>query len=51
MIDQAISALVSAWYVTLTATCLLFVALAVAPYWDGAIYLKSLHETLAADPM
>ena len=51
MINDTISALASAWYVTLTATSLLFIALAAAPYWDSAIYLKALHEVLLADPM
>ncbi len=51
MIEDAISALVSAWYVTLTASCLLFVAVAVAPYWDSAVYFKALHEALVTDPM
>jgi hypothetical protein len=51
MINDAISALASAWYVTLTATGLLFVALAAAPYWDSAVYLKALHEALTANPM
>jgi hypothetical protein len=51
MIDDHINALVSAWYVTLTATGLLFIALTIAPYWDSATYLKALHEALTADPM
>jgi hypothetical protein len=51
MINDAVSALVSAWYVTLTATALLVIALAAAPYWDSAVYLRALHEALAADPM
>jgi len=51
MTDDHLNALVSAWCVTLTATGLLFVALAIAPYWDSAIYLKALHQALTTDPM
>jgi hypothetical protein len=51
MIDDAFSALVSAWHVTLTASCLFIVAVALAPYWDTAIYLKSLQEALMMDHM
>jgi hypothetical protein len=49
MIDDAFSALVSAWYVSLTASCLLFAALAVAPYWDSTIYFSALREALIMD--
>ena len=51
MFDDAFTALVSAWYVTLTASLLLLVALAVAPYWDRAVYLKALHEALVTEPI
>jgi hypothetical protein len=49
MIDDALSALASAWRVSLTATVVLFAALAIAPMWDTAIYLKALQEALVMD--
>jgi hypothetical protein len=49
MIDEALSALVSAWRVSLVASLLLFAGLAIAPIWDSAIYLKALHEALVMD--
>jgi hypothetical protein len=51
MIDDPLAALASAWWVSLVASALLFVALAIAPIWDSAIYLKVLHQTLTSDPM
>lgn len=51
MIDEVFSTLVSAWRVSVVASVLLLAALAIAPYWDSAVYLKALHQTLAADPM
>jgi hypothetical protein len=49
MIDDPISALISAWRVCLVASALLFVALALAPVWDTAIYFKALNEALTMD--
>jgi hypothetical protein len=49
MIDEFFSALISAWRVTLIASALLFTALAIAPMWDSAIYVKALNEALTID--
>ncbi|HZK92403.1 MAG TPA: hypothetical protein VFC56_19865 [Stellaceae bacterium] len=49
MIDDALTALVSAWRVSLVASVLLFTALAIAPIWDSAIYVKALREALVMD--
>lgn len=46
MIDDALAALMSAWYVTVAAVLLLFSALAIAPFWDAAIYFHALNEAL-----
>ena len=44
-------ALASAWYVSVTASCLLFAALAIAPMWDTALYFRALNEALVMDHM
>lgn len=49
MIDDLLAALMSAWYVTLVATCLLSGALVIAPIWDTAIYVHALHQALMMD--
>lgn len=49
MIDEVFSALISAWRVSLIASALLLAALALAPFWDSAIYFEALSETLTAD--
>jgi hypothetical protein len=49
MIDVAFSSLVSAWRVSLVASMLLFTALAIAPIWDTAVYVKALNEALMMD--
>ena len=46
----ALAALARAWTVTTIATALLVAALAVAPIWDGAIFLQGLHDSLTGDP-
>jgi hypothetical protein len=46
---EALAALTRAWMVTTIATALLVAALAVAPIWDTAIYLRALHDTLGGE--
>src|SRR5271170_2634519 len=47
--DRALSALVVAWIVTITATTLLVSALAVASVWDSAVYFHALRAALSAE--
>ncbi|MGH7062719.1 MAG: hypothetical protein ACREET_01430 [Stellaceae bacterium] len=47
---EALAALARAWTVTTIATALLVGALAVAPFWDTAIYLQALQDTLSSEP-
>jgi hypothetical protein len=47
MLDRALSALVSAWITTFIATMLLVAALAIAPVWNSAVYLRALPRALA----
>ena len=49
MIDDVFSALISAWRVALIASVLLFIALAIAPMWDRAIYVIALNDALTMD--
>jgi hypothetical protein len=49
MDDDHFSALVSAWAVSLVASVVLFVALAVAPIWDPVIYFGALDQALTED--
>jgi hypothetical protein len=49
MIDDPLAALASAWRVSLVASVLLFTALAIAPIWDSAIYMKALNQALTMD--
>ena len=44
------AALARAWTVTTIATVLFFVALAIAPIWDGAIFKRALRDSLSGDP-
>jgi hypothetical protein len=46
---EALAALVQAWIVTTIATTLLFASLALAPMWDGAIFLHALRDALGQD--
>jgi hypothetical protein len=46
--DRALSALVAAWIVTVSATALLVSALAVASVWDSAIYFQALQGALSS---
>ncbi|MGA8757220.1 MAG: hypothetical protein WB611_13005 [Stellaceae bacterium] len=39
-----------AWTLTTIAAALLLAALAVAPMWDGAIFVKALRDALGRDP-
>ncbi len=43
-------ALARAWMVTIIATALLCIALAVAQVWDRAIYMDGLRDALSRDP-
>jgi hypothetical protein len=47
---EALAALVRAWTVTTIATVLFLVALAIAPVWDGAIFMQGLRDSLSGDP-
>jgi hypothetical protein len=47
---EALAALARAWMVTTIATVLFLVALAIAPVWDGAIYIQGLRDALSGDP-
>lgn len=46
----ALAALARAWTVTTIATALLVGALVIAPFWDTAIYLQALQDTLTSSP-
>ena len=46
----ALAALARAWTVTTIATALLLAALAIAPIWDGAIFMRALRDALSGDP-
>lgn len=50
MPDQALSAALSAWITTFIATTLLAAALAIAPVWDSAVYLRALPAALRLAP-
>jgi hypothetical protein len=50
MHNQALSALLSAWITTLVATSLLAAAIAIAPMWNTAIYLRALPAALRLAP-
>jgi hypothetical protein len=47
---EALAALARAWTVTTIATVLFLVAIAIAPVWDGAIYIQGLRDALSGDP-
>jgi ABC-type arginine transport system permease subunit len=47
MNDKALQALTKAWIMTVIATALLSVALAVSPVWDSAGYLRALPGALS----
>jgi hypothetical protein len=51
MIDQCLSALAAAWFITLVATAGLVTALAAEAAWDSQDYLQALQATLTHDPM
>jgi hypothetical protein len=50
MLDRALSALLTAWVTTLIATTLLATALAIAPIWNTAVYLRALPRALGLAP-
>jgi ABC-type arginine transport system permease subunit len=47
MNDKALQALTKAWIMTVIATALLSVALALSPVWDSAGYLSALPGALS----
>jgi len=49
MNDDALSALASAWRVSVLASTLLFVALALGPIWNTSIFFSTLDEALMMD--
>jgi hypothetical protein len=51
MIDQCLSALVTAWFITFVATTGLVTALAAESVWDSQVYFQALHDVLTSDPM
>jgi hypothetical protein len=46
----ALMALGRAWTTTVLASALFIGALAVAQVWDGAVFLRALHDALSRDP-
>jgi hypothetical protein len=48
--QRTLAALAPAWTVTTIATALFLVALAIAPIWDGAIFVQALRDALSGDP-
>jgi len=51
MIDQFLSALATAWFITFVATTGLVTALAAESVWDSHVYFQSLQDVLTSDPM
>jgi hypothetical protein len=49
MNDDPLSALASAWTVSLLASAMLFVALTLVPIWNTSIYFSALEEALMMD--
>jgi hypothetical protein len=49
MNDDPLSALASAWTVSMLASSLLFIALALAPIWNTSTYFGALNEALTMD--
>ena len=50
MIDSCLSALATAWVITLVATTGLFAALAVESVWDSTVYVGALNNVVMTDP-
>ena len=50
MIDRFLSALATAWIITVVATTGLVTAFGVASVWDRAVYVQALHDVVTADP-
>jgi len=48
IVEPALSALISAWSVTMAAVSVLSAALAVAPYWDQVVFFPALQDALAS---
>ncbi len=51
MIDQCLSALATAWFITFIATTGLVTALAAELVWDRQVYVQALQDVVSADPM
>lgn len=49
MNDGHLSALMSAWVISLVVSTLLFVALAAAQVWDPVLYVGALDQALTED--
>jgi hypothetical protein len=50
MINSCLSALATAWVITLVATTGLFAALAVESVWDRTVYVRALNDVVTTDP-
>jgi hypothetical protein len=46
----ALATLARAWMVTTIATVLFLLVLAIAPVWDGVIFMQGLRDALRGDP-
>ena len=51
MIDRFLSALATAWIITVVATTGLVTAFGVASVWDRAVYVQAPHDVVTADPL
>jgi hypothetical protein len=51
MIDQCLSALATAWFITFVATMGLVTALAAESVWDRQAYVQALQDVISADPI
>jgi hypothetical protein len=51
MIDRFLSALATAWIITIVATTGLVTALGVTSVWDRAVYVQALHDVVTADAL
>ena len=51
MIDRFLSALATAWIITVVATTGLVTALGVASVLDRAVYVQAPHDVATADPL
>ena len=51
MIDQCLSALAAAWFITFVATTGLVTALAAESVWDSQVYSQAVQDVLTTGPM